>query len=169
MPRLQGFDDATLKERFSFTYVGAVAYAAGAVIDEPTVDRDSVDVVFTSRGQVGPRRSPHFHAQLKCHTGAPDSNGDVVFDLPVKNYRDLIPTNHIVPRILVVVCVPDDVADHAKWTPEELLLRRCAYWIYLGGQADTPNERTRRVRLNKEFSPDALYQLFLDVANKVIV
>src|SRR5690606_18415545 len=131
MPRLQGFDDATLKERFSFAYVSAVAYAAGAVIDEPSVDRDSVDVVFTSRGQVGPRRSPHFQAQLKCHTGGPDDCGDVVYDLKVKNYLDLIPTNHIVPRILIVVCVPDEVAQHAEWTPEQLLLRRCAYWTHL--------------------------------------
>ncbi len=168
MSRLQGFDDEALKERFSFAYVGAIAYAAGVVIDEPSVDRDSVDIVFTARGQVGPRRSPHFHAQLKCHTGAPDENGDVVYDLKVKNYRDLIPVNHIVPRILIVVCVPDDIKEHAKWTPEELLLRRCAYWIHLGGQRPTSNKKTIRIRLNNVFSPDALVTLFHDVANRRI-
>lgn len=44
MARLTGFDDATLKEQFSLTYVRAVVYAAGAVVDEPTVDRDSTEV-----------------------------------------------------------------------------------------------------------------------------
>lgn len=169
MARLAGFDDQALKERFSFAYVGAIAYAAGVVIDEPTVDRDSVDVVFTARGQVGPRRSPLFHAQLKCHTGGPDESGDVVYDLPVKNYHDLIPTNHIVPRILIVVCVPDDIAAHAEWTPEQLLLRRCAYWVHLAGQPVTQNTSTTRVRLNKPFSPDALVSIFHDVANRRIV
>lgn len=128
----------------------------------------SVDVVFTSRGQVGPRRSPHFQAQLKCHTGGPDECGEVVYDLKVKNYLDLIPTNHIVPRILIVVCVPDEVAQHAEWTPEQLLLRRCAYWTHLAGQPATTNNRTVRVRLSKVFSPDALVQIFHDVAHRRI-
>jgi len=166
MARLEGFDDAALKERFSLTYVGAIAYAAGAVIDEPRVDHDSIDVVFKARGQVGPRRSPSFDAQLKCHTGGPDASGDVVYDLKIKNYRELIPTNHIVPRILIVVCIPDDVAEHAKWTPEELLLRRCAYWIHLGGQPEVTNSTTKRLRLREVFSPDALVEIFHDVANR---
>lgn len=170
MPRrLQGFDDAALKERFSFAYVAAIAYAAGAVIDEPSVDRDSVDVVFTSRGQVGPRRSPHFHAQLKCHTGGPNDEGAILYDLRIKNYHDLIPTNHIVPRILVIVCVPADAAEHAKWTPEQLLLRRCAYWTHLGGFPRSENKTTVRVRLDELFSPEAVIDLFHDVANRRIV
>lgn len=34
---------------------------------------------------------------------------------------------------------PDEVAQHAEWTPEQLLLRRCAYWTHLAGQPATTN------------------------------
>jgi Domain of unknown function (DUF4365) len=163
--RLTGFDDAALKEQFSVTYLRAVAYAAGAVVDEPRVDRDSIDVFIRAMGQVGPKRSPSVDAQLKCHTGGPDEQGELVYDLKIKNYRDLIPTNHLVPRILIVVCVPDDVADHAKWTPEQLELRRCGYWKYLGGQPAVPNETKVRVKLTEPLSPDALVGIFHDIAN----
>lgn len=164
MARLTGFDDAALKEQFSVTYVRAVAYAAGAVIDEPRVDRDSVDIVLRARGQVGSKRSPSVEAQLKCHTGGLDAQGELVYDLKVKNYRDLIPSNHLVPRILIVVAVPANVADHAEWTPEQLVLRRCGYWKYLGGHPPVANEKKVRVKLTETFSPDALVGIFHDVA-----
>jgi len=164
MQRLAGFDDATLKEQFSITYVRAIAYAAGAIVDEPRVDRDSVDVIIRTRGQVGPRRSPSIDAQLKCHTGGPDSHGKLLFDLKVKNYRDLIPSNHLVPRILVVVCVPDDVAEHTQWTPEQLILRRCGYWTHLGGSPPTTNKVSVRVKLQRQLSPEALVEILHQVA-----
>lgn len=165
MARLTGFDDAALKEQLSVTYVRAVAYAAGAVVDEPMVDRDSIDVVFRARGQIGSKRSPSIEAQLKCHTGGLNAQGELVYDLKVKNYRDLIPSNHLVPRILIVVSVPEDVADHAAWTPEQLVLRRCGYWKYLGGQPPVANEKQVRVKLTDAFSPDALVGIFHDVAS----
>lgn len=163
--RLTGFDDSALKEQLSVTYVRAVAYAAGAVVDELGVDRDSVDVRIRSRGTVGSRRSPSVEAQLKCHTGGPNEDGDVVYDLKVKNYQELIPSNHVVPRILVVVCVPDDIGDHARWTPEELVLRRCGYWRYLGGLPPTTNHKTVRVKLREQLSPEALVTILHDVAS----
>jgi hypothetical protein len=162
--RLTGFDDAALKEQFSVTYVRAVAYAAGAVVDEPVVDRDSIDIVIRARGQVGPRRSPSVEAQLKCHTGGLNAHGELVYDLKVKNYRDLIPSNHLVPRILIVVGVPEDVAHHAEWAPEQFVLRRCGYWKYLGGQPSVANEKKVRVKLTETFSPDALVGILDDVA-----
>ncbi len=165
VPRLTGYDDSVLKEQLSITYVRAVAYAAGAVVDELRVDRDSVDVAIRSKGQVGPRRSPSVDAQLKCHTGGPNAAGEVVFDLKLKNYLDLIPPNNLVPRILVVVCIPDDVADHARWTPEELVLRRCGYWKHLGGLSVTSNKTSVRVKLSDVFSPDALVGILRDVAH----
>lgn len=166
--RLTGFDDAALKEQLSIVYVRAVAYAAGAVVDELGVDRDSVDVRIRSRGTVGPRRSPSVEAQVKCHTGGPNEDGEVVYDLKVKNYRDLIPTNHVLARILVVVCVPEDIHDHARWTPEELVLRRCGYWKSLCGQPPTTNQQTVRVKLSEQLSPEALVKILHDVANRRI-
>jgi hypothetical protein len=168
MARLTGLDDATLKEQFSVTYVRAVAYAAGAVVDESKVDRDSIDVVIRAKGQVGPKRSPSVDAQLKCHTGELNAQGELVYDLPIKNYRDLIPSNHLVPRILIVVAVPEDVADHAAWTPEQLVLRRCGYWKHLGGQPQVANSTKVRVKLTQPFSPDALVSIFHDIASGVI-
>lgn len=164
MARLTGFDDSALKEQFSLTYIRAVAYAAGAVVEEPAVDRDSIDIVIRARGQVGAKRSPSVEAQLKCHTGGLNERGELAYDLKIKNYRDLIPSDHLVPRILIVVCVPEDVAHHAEWSPEQLVLRRCGYWKHLGGEPSVAKQKVR-VKLTHAFSPDALVGIFHDVTS----
>lgn len=114
---------------------------------------------------MGSKRSPSVEAQLKCHTGGLNERGELVYDLKVKNYLDLIPINHLVPRILIVVCVPESVADHAEWTPEQLVLRRCGYWKHMGGEPPVANEKKVRVKLTHTFSPDALVDIFHDIAS----
>ena len=74
-----------------------------------------------------------------------------MFDLKRKNYDDLIPTNHAVPRILIVVCIPDDFANHARWTPEQISLRNCGYWKHLAGEHPTQN---RTEQNNSSSAPD---------------
>jgi hypothetical protein len=57
-----------------------------------------------------------------------------------KNYDELIVTNVIVPRVLLLVLVPDHLTDWTELTADQLLLRRCAYWISLRGLQPTENE-----------------------------
>ncbi|TMQ03035.1 MAG: DUF4365 domain-containing protein [Deltaproteobacteria bacterium] len=50
-----------------------------------------------------------------------------------KNYDDLRHTDYVTPRILVVVFVPEQVADWTTHTEQELTMRYCAYWASLRG------------------------------------
>lgn len=52
-----------------------------------------------------------------------------------------------IPRLLVVLDLP---ADEDRWltiTTDELILRRCAYWLSLLGEATTDNQSSVTVRI----------------------
>ncbi|MBF0628148.1 MAG: DUF4365 domain-containing protein [Magnetococcales bacterium] len=150
------------KEKFSEAYVRAVAAVAGFGVSRPEVDDDSVDLTIAARGGNGSVRSPRLDIQLKCTANAP-INGDEAFSFPlkIKNYDDLRDEQVMVPRVLVVVRVPDDLAHWAEATEEQLLLRYCGYWISLRGEPATDNftNKTVAVPRHQMFTVDALKAL----------
>ena len=123
------------KEGLSLAYVRALAARAGFLTSVPEPDRDSVDLRIMARG---PRR-PALDLQLKATTHLPEGrSGFLSFRLRVKNYRDLCVETQT-PRLLVVLELPKDESRWMTVTPEELILRRCAYWLSLqqGHQGST--------------------------------
>jgi len=128
------------KEQFSIAYVRAVAAAAGFKIYREEVDDESVDIGVARSGGSGTVRSPHCDIQLKCTSQDVLDNTAVRFPLPLKNYNDLRTTDLHVPRILVVLLVPDLVPDWLVQDEEALLLRHCVYWRTLRGEPATTND-----------------------------
>lgn len=125
----EGMDLGQRKEQFSIAYVRAIASAAGFSTAQPEVDNDSIDLKIQTRLP----GSPELNMQLKC-TSSPNWREDTLrFRLKAKNYDDLSRAV-MVPRILVVVVVPDDVDTWLEQTPDHLILRRCGYWKSLFGQ-----------------------------------
>lgn len=115
------------KEGLSLLYIKALATRAGFATSVPEPDRDSVDLRIHAGG---PRR-PNLDFQVKATVdlGGPRA-GFRRFRLSVKNYDDLrIPTR--VPRFLMVLDLPKDESQWMTVTAEELVLRRCAYWLSL--------------------------------------
>ena len=103
--------------------------------------------------------------QVKSYTG--EAQGDPwPYDLDVKAYRDLIPTDYQVPRVLVVVRVPSDVQDWMTHNEDQLVLRRCGYWLSLRGFAPTSNSSTNRVWISRAnlFDAAGLTSLMKEVA-----
>jgi hypothetical protein len=96
--------------------------------------------------------------QLKSTTRANVGQAQLTSDLPVANYADLRDTNLQVARILVVLVMPADEALWLSQSPEELVLRHCAYWLSLKGWPATTNTTTVRVSipLANVFTPAAL-------------
>lgn len=137
------------KEQFSVAYVSAVAAVAGYTLGKFDVDDDSVDRIMGARGPIGTIRSPRLEMQLKCTESCPPAD-PIPFELKVKNYKDLRdPTNHL-PRILVVLFVPEESGDWLAHTVEEMALRRCAYWLSLRGQPETENTSSVTVYLPRD-------------------
>lgn len=107
------------KEQFSNTYVRAVASVAGYSLYKSDVDDDSIDLGIAAKGGTGPILSPRLELQLKCSSRDIIDESHVRYPLKLKNYNDLR-INALVPRILVVVVVPEDITDWLQQSEEEL-------------------------------------------------
>jgi hypothetical protein len=135
------------QEEFSRAYVYAVAAAAGFKYSPAaSPDDDSIDVGVSARGLRGTSRSPKLDIQCKCILGAV-AGDPIAYALKQKNYDDLRHDDYLVPRILVVLFVPEDLATWTTHTEQELTMRHCAYWLSLRGLPATANENTTTIRL----------------------
>jgi hypothetical protein len=153
------------KEQYSNAYLRAVAAAAGYGIYKPDPDEDSVDWGIAARGGRGSVLSPRLEVQLKC-TATDLGNVSVLrYPLKLKNYNDLRLTNLLVPRILVVVRVPEQPDNWLLHAEEQLTMRHCGYWRSLRGLPETSNEATVVVEVprNQVFSVPALRALMEQV------
>ena len=132
-------DISQRKEQLSHAYVRAVASVAGYTVYKPEVDDDSVDLGLAARGRGDTIRSPRLEMQLKCTAQNVLRTEHISFELGKKNYDDLRGIDLLVPRILVVVVVPEHLDEWVAQTEERLVIRRCGYWISLRSYADSEN------------------------------
>ncbi|TAF99654.1 MAG: DUF4365 domain-containing protein [Oscillatoriales cyanobacterium] len=133
------------KELFSKAYVRAVAAVAGFSIDPLELDFDSIDLQITAASGDGSVYFPELKLQLKC------TSRDVIDG-------DYMRRNALVPRILVVVLVPENLEDWLQQSEAELCMRNCAYWMSLRGQTETQNIANVTVSLprSNQFTVEAL-------------
>jgi hypothetical protein len=145
-------------EQFSWAYIRAVAAAAGFAADRPELDRDSVDLTISASADSGLMRTPRLDLQAKSTADLAPPGDRIPHFLKLKNYNDLRVEEVMVPRILVLVLVPDDPLEWLDQTEEQLALRRCGYWISLRGSPETENATGVTVKLPRSqlFSVDAL-------------
>lgn len=149
-------------EQFSRAYVKAVAATAGFAVWSPNVDDDSVDIGILSREHGRPR----IELQVKCTTNANITGPNLAFSIKRKNYDDLRLTNVLVPRILVVVIVPEDISSWLEWTDEYLLMRCKGYWASLRGQPERNQESvTIYIPLSQVFTVESLSLIMKRVAD----
>lgn len=151
-------DENRQKEQFSNAYLRAVVATAGYSVYQPEVDDDSVDWGIGARGGGGTVRSPKVELQLKCTSREVLKDDHVAFPLKRKNYDELRHTDYQVPRILVVVLVPEDVGAWLVQSEECLALHHCGYWLSLYGRNDVTNSENVTVHLSRSniFSVDEL-------------
>ncbi len=156
-----------LKAEFGGAYLRAVAHAAGFYVQDASrmMDADGVDFTLFQRGSRGQMRSPKLDVQLKTTAGEPGED-HLVIDLSVKNHEELRATNYQIPRVLVVVVVPEDPAEWLDASEDQLVLRRCGYWCSLRGEPETENTTTQRVRIPRTqlFHVEPLRALMTSVA-----
>lgn len=80
----------------------------------------------------------------------PDGEPTWPYDLKVKNYEELRHLDFQVPRILVVVAVPEDVSRWVEQDDERMLLRHCGWWVSLRGRPASSNDHTVRVGIPRD-------------------
>lgn len=137
------------KQQLSVAYVHAVAACAGYACQSTIVDDDSVDVTIAAKGHVHSRsvlRSPRLEVQLKATSQNILGDDKVTFPLPVKNYDELR-CETMIPRLLVVFLLPEDNTTWLEQSEEQMISRKCAYWVSLLGKPDTNNTTSDTVHL----------------------
>ena len=156
------------REEFSRAYVAAVAAVAGYATYRPSVDDDSIDLGIAARGSAGSVRSPRVELQLKCSSTLLEPGVDAIpFEVKRKNYDDLRPEDLMVPRILVVVIVPELAEDWMVHAETELVLRRCGYWRSLRSEPATDNMASVTIHMPRTqlFSPESLRAMMIRIGD----
>ena len=146
-----------IKEALSRVYVMAVAARAGYDTSKAELDRDGVDL----RIHAGGAMRPALDLQLKATVNLRRLNDGhhVSFPLKRRNYN-LLCCDTQTPRLLVVLDLPSERGRWMTLTPDELILRHRAYWLYLGGQEETDQTSvTVRIPTSNLFNLEGLTAL----------
>ncbi len=85
----------------------------------------------------------------------------LTYDLEAKTYNDLCEPGDDCERILVVLLLPSAETDWLSQSLDELILRRCAFWLSLVGREPTQATSTIRIRIPVEnvFSVETIRRL----------
>ena len=115
-----------IKERISIAYVNAISAIKTFSMEIISADFDSVDVSIRGKGKLVKEsiwQSPIIDLQLKA-TSKPKIIGENIhYDLPVKNYNDLI-CNTATPRLLVLLVLPESKEEWVAHTLECLMIKK---------------------------------------------
>ncbi|MBF0336618.1 MAG: DUF4365 domain-containing protein [Nitrospirae bacterium] len=155
------------KEQFSIAYVRAVVAAAGFICYKYDTDVDSIDMGISGIGGVGTAKSPKIELQLKCTAKDIIFSDGVRYPLKIKNYNELRGEDYLIPRLLVVVVVPEDINEWLLHSEDELSMRHCGYWMSLRGFPETDNEETITVTLprTQQFKVNDICQIMERISN----
>ncbi len=146
-------DENTRKEMSSYAYVQAVASVAGFAVENKSrpMDNAGIDLTIESPGEIGQLLDPKFDAQVKCTSSDRVLNEDFIkYPLPVQNYNRLRSTRTLAPQILIVVLVPKNLEEWLKISEQEMLIKKCGYWVSLKGSPETQNNSTITVSIPRK-------------------
>jgi hypothetical protein len=136
------------KAQFSLAYLHAVATAADLKLAQWYVDDESVDATIGRSGGAGTLQSPRLDVQLKCSAQSLLRADGVYLPLKRKNFDDLRQRTPHVPRILVVLLVPEKIEEWVTVVAEErMCLHRHAWWKNLMNEEERPDVDTPTVVL----------------------
>ncbi|MEG4575575.1 DUF4365 domain-containing protein [Microcoleus sp. N3A4] len=107
--------------------------------------------------------------QLKSTSRDIQDDNSIRYPLKLKNYDDLRMDNFAIPRILVVVLIPETPEDWLTQSETELCIRNCGYWISLRGKPKTQNTSTVTVALPRthQFTVAALQSIMEGISQGV--
>lgn len=157
------------KEQFSNAYLQAITSVAGYSLYKPAVDDDSVDWGIAATGIMGRIRAPRLELQLKSTSRDVKNDNAIRYPLKLKNYNDLRMADFAVPRILIVVLIPDNLEEWVQQSEEELCMRYCGYWLSLRGLPSVQNTSTVTVTLprNNQFTVAALQSIMQGIGQGI--
>lgn len=139
------------KEQLSVAYAQAISAYAGLSFQEYSsdygLDARINDIQYSSDRKRYWQTGFGIDIQLKATINAKIKSGIIIYDLEVKNYKDLIQLNIGTPRILILFVLPKNRNDWVQVSCNEMKLEKCAYWCSLKGLPDTKNGQKVRIKI----------------------
>lgn len=143
-------------------YVQAIAARVGMLSSKPDPDF-GIDLCLRAVQQDGTQYTDsglQLDLQLRSTTRASITGDEIRYDLDVRTYN-LLRQSGMCPRILVVLVLPEDETQWLSQSPDEFVLRHCAYWFSLEGAAATSAAYSVRIGIphSQIFSVQAVQDL----------
>lgn len=161
-------DPKDIESELSYAYLHAVAskIGVGCKISTRHEDNRGIDAQLTCWEKFGDSyiEEIDLKVQLKATKQIPsetDSHFSYFFK-GIKQYdflREKPKRNH---RFLIVLFLPEDASEWLNVNSEQLILKKCAYWVSLRGAEDSTNESGQTIYLPKKqmLTPDNLLSIF---------
>ncbi|OJT25320.1 hypothetical protein BO221_11790 [Archangium sp. Cb G35] len=150
------------KEELSRAYVHAVAARCGFAVGSWSQDQGCVDVSIGASSALGggTLEDPRLDLQLKCTSDGRHLYEDHIVWQLTRTHYDKLRARSSIPKLLVVLVLPELETQWVEHGTEALILRRCAYWLSMAGLPPTTSE-FKRVRLPRAnvFSPEQLMSM----------
>ena len=147
-------DEQHIKEQISVSYAKAISAYAGVSFNiigqDNGIDGSFRDVEYSEEYRRYSESGFNIDCQIKSTINVEIINDEVIYDLEVKNYRDLIKTNVGTPRILVLYLLPRDKNEWLLFKDESIILKKCAWWCSLKGKPNVSNTERVRVKIPVE-------------------
>lgn len=157
-----------IESELSYAYLHAVAARAGMVCRYATrlEDKAGIDATLIAWGPFpdgGYLEEVYLNVQLKATIRVPHDDGQALsyFVQDPSRYDALRAETAAIPRVLVVLFLPGEPEQWIGHSADELVLRKCAYWVSLRGAPATDNTSGVTVKLPKTqvLTPDNLLRL----------
>ncbi|MBX9784506.1 MAG: DUF4365 domain-containing protein [Chitinophagaceae bacterium] len=167
-----------IESELSYAYLHAVTSKVGAScsIANRSLDGNGIDASITGWGPFlggGYLEEVTVHVQLKATITVPvEQNGHLSYFLSeTRRYDDLKADTVSVPRILVVMFLPANAAEWLTISPNELIMKKCAYWTSLRGSRASTNKTGETVYLPKAqiLDPNNLTDIFTRLSRNEIL
>ena len=166
-----GAPETVLKEEFSNAVIELFASVRGYTTSHMRTDYDSIDVTIRCIKRFGGKDliypDPALDVQLKGTSHPKIAGGYLSYTLPKKNYDDLRKDSTMVPKILIVVIMPENTDDRLTCTQDKITATAKAYYFSLKGMEESKNKTsiTIRIPITNILTPDKLDEIMHTIAN----
>ncbi len=161
------------ESELSVAYLQAIAAhnRFSCAISPRTMDNNGIDATLHGLDSFGGLLTEiTLHVQLKATVKEPAiQDGKISFFLDsIALYNKLRSTTVSVPKILVVLFLPKEQPEWLKHSPDELCIRKCAYWVSLKGAHESTNQSGVTVYIpeSQALSPEELRRIFESLSHE---
>lgn len=152
------------KEQFSTAYIRAVAAVCGFEVTCPDTDFTGVDAIVSGPLALG---NVKIDIQAKCTKNLnvrADGTLSWQVDEP-RTFEMLSATKLSTPRILVIMSVPDDIADFLEHQADRVIAHAVAYYVSLHGETASAARPTISIPKTQMFTKDSLPKILTQAAS----